>query len=385
MHASPLQAADTSLTTFGDDCRDRHDIARAIEALTARKFGRKRRAVIVGTHPRLGDALERAQRFAGSDSAVLLTGETGTGKELFARGIYVLSPRVDKPFLAVNCAQYADSQLMASELFGHRRGSFTGAVADHRGVFEEANGGTVFLDEIGELSLASQALLLRALSEGEIVPVGDTRARPIDVRVIAATSRDLQPMIDAGRFRADLYYRLRSLHVRVPAVRERGGDWELIAAHVLRSLADDRTREKQISAATHEFMAAYAWPGNVRQLKGIVDLAFHMAEGTMIEPCHFVSELEAESRNAQLAKVPMVTVAESIIAGLAEGQGSFWDLVHRPYMEREINRQQVREVVALGLDAARGSYRRLLDLFGVAADDYLKFMDFLRHQRLKPQ
>ena len=367
------------------DTSDRLATARTIEALTSRRWGPKRRAVIIGQHGKLEHALDRAERFAASDSAVLLTGETGTGKELFARGIYVMSSRTDKPFLAVNCSQYSDSQLMASELFGHKRGSFTGAVADHRGVFDEANGGTVFLDEIGELSLGAQAMLLRALSEGEIVSVGDTKARQVDVRVIAATSRDLQRMIDAGQFRADLYYRLHCLHIRVPSVRERGDDWELIARYCLNTLSHERQAPKHLAMDTLAIMREYSWPGNVRQLKGIVDLAYHLSPADVILPCHFVNELEQHSRDEQLRRVPTRSLTEVMLATMMTGDQTFWELVHGPYMDREINRQQAREVVSLGLDKARGSYRRLLEIFGVQPNDYLKFMDFLRHQKLKPQ
>jgi transcriptional regulator with PAS, ATPase and Fis domain len=364
---------------------DRLPIARTIEALTKRRWGATKRVVIIGKHDRLSEALERAERFAASPSSILLTGETGTGKELFARGLYVMSPRAEKPFLAVNCAQYADSQLMASELFGHRRGSFTGAVADHRGVFEEANGGTVFLDEIGELSLGAQAMMLRALGEGEIVAVGDTRARHVDVKVIAATSRDLLPMVQSGRFRPDLYYRLRCLHIHVPSVRDRGDDWRLLVAHALRSLADDGHPMKRLADESLQVLRDYGWPGNVRQLKAMVDLAFHMCPTDVIHPCHFAHELEQQARDEQLSHVPIGSNARSLLEEMITGEHSFWDIVHRPYMDREINRQQVREIVALGLDHARGSYRRMLGFFGIAQSDYLKFMDFLRHQRLKPQ
>ena len=167
----------------------------------------------------------------------------------------------------MNCAQYHDGQLLASELFGHRKGAFTGAIADHRGVFEEADGGVVFLDEVGELCVPAQAMLLRALGEGEILPVGATQSKRVNVRVIAATSRDLRPMIEAGRFREDLYYRLRHLHVRVPALRERGDDWRLVLELLRAQLAARRGSRKRFSDAALNGWARYAWPGNVRELR----------------------------------------------------------------------------------------------------------------------
>jgi len=284
----------------------------------------------------------------------------------------------------VNCAQYHDGQLMASELFGHKRGSFTGAVADHRGVFEEADTGTVFLDEIGELSLGAQAMLLRALSEGEIVPVGGTQTRMVDVRVIAATSRDLRPSVEAGTFRADLYYRLRHLHVAVPAVRDRGDDWELIAAHYLSRLNGECSTRKRLSQDAHSTMRTYHWPGNVRELRSIVDVGFHLSPGDLIEHRSFAEELETISRREQLRGIPTFSERGEPIARLTEGGETFWDVVYRPFMNRDLNRAEAREIVAVGLDRSRGSYKKLLELFRVQEDDYLKFMDFLRHQKLKP-
>lgn len=237
-----------------------HRLARQVDRLAAEQWGGKRPTVLIGRDDALGECLEQIARFATSDSPALLTGETGTGKELFARALFLLGDRRHRPFLSVNCAQYQDSQLIASELFGHKRGSFTGALADHRGLFEEGDGGVVFLDEVGELTLGAQAMLLRVLSEGEIVPVGGTQAKRVDVRVVAATSRDLKPMVKQGTFRADLYYRLRFLSVVVPPVRDRGEDWELIASYYLDQLRAKRRTDKSLSEESREMMRAYSWP-----------------------------------------------------------------------------------------------------------------------------
>ena len=389
------------------------DVARKINRLSIDHWGEKKATVIVGRHDALCDALSKVVRFAPCDSPVLLTGETGTGKELFARALYLLSNRRNRPFLTVNCAQYHDGQLIASELFGHRRGSFTGAIADHRGLFEEADGGVVFLDEVGELSVPAQAMLLRALSEGEIVPVGSSHAKQVDVRVIAATSRDLKPMVEAGTFRADLYYRLRYLHIHVPAVRERGDDWQIIAGYYLNRLSVQRATRKSFSADALKVMEDYHWPGNVRELKSIVDMGFHLSAGDVIDSCDFAHELEVISRQEQLRRIPLLLEGRAGSAGsayrlagaavasrapsdddagddtdpivrMSRGE-SFWDVVHRPFMDREMSRVEARAVIARGLDRTRGSYKRLLDVFGVPQDDYLKFMDFLRHHDLKPR
>ncbi|HEY5061039.1 MAG TPA: sigma 54-interacting transcriptional regulator, partial [Gemmatimonadaceae bacterium] len=365
------------------------------------RWNGKKPTVLIGRDERLVEALAKIAKFAASDSPVLVTGETGTGKELFARALFLLSDRRHRQFLAINCAQYHDAQLIASELFGHRRGAFTGAIADHRGMFEEADGGVIFLDEVGELSASAQAMLLRVLGEGEIVPVGGTQPKQIDVRVVAATSRDLAPMVESGAFRPDLYYRLRCLHVAVPPVRARGNDWELIAGYYLDQLRAKRRCDKQLSNDARTLMSNYDWPGNVREVKSIIDAGFHLSDGGLIEPRDFVEQLETLSRTDQLRRVPLAR--RSVAAGgsysdgpagpaagldafqrIIEHGASFWDTVHAPYLAREMSREDARFVVEQGLSRTRGSYKRLVTLFNMPAAEYLKFMDFLRHQRLKP-
>jgi transcriptional regulator with GAF, ATPase, and Fis domain len=362
-------------------------VARLVAERAAERWGADQRATIVGRHPSLAAALGQAARFARCDSPVLITGETGTGKELFASAVYLLSPRVKGPMVAVNCAQYQEGQIIASELFGHKRGSFTGAATDHRGIFESADGGVVFLDEVGELSQQAQAMLLRLLSEGEIVPVGETRPRRVNVRTVMATNRNLKEMVDDGRFRADLYYRIRHLQITVPPVRARGDDWAVILAHYLGRLGEGRTR-KQFSRAALALLAPHDWPGNVREIRGVVDTGFHLSDGALIEPEDFANSLERAARSVQMAAVRLelapAPATPSIFSRLLGGTGNFWDLVHQPYMERELNRSQVRELVAAGLGRSAGSYKRLIGMFGLPLADYLKFMDFLRHHRLKP-
>jgi transcriptional regulator with GAF, ATPase, and Fis domain len=358
--------------------------AREIRRLSLEQWGDRKVTTVIGRDAAIRAALARVARIAPADGPTILTGETGTGKELFARALYLLSPRRGKPFLSVNCAQYHDSQLIASELFGHKRGSFTGAASDHRGVFEAAAGGVVFLDEIGELTLGAQSMLLRVLSESEIIPVGDTSARTVDVRVIAATSRDLVAMVASGAFRSDLYYRLRHMHVHVPAVRERGNDWELIAEDQLQRLVTATGRRKRLADDAMSLMSDYLWPGNVRELKSVIDTGFHMAEGDLIEACIFAQELESVSRTGQFQRIPLdVGTRDPFHRMLEEGE-SFWEVVHRPYLGRELSRAEARALIDQGLQRSRGSYRRLLTLFNIDSADYLKFMDFLRHQRLKP-
>jgi DNA-binding NtrC family response regulator len=362
--------------------------ARRIEELSVSRWGSLHAVRLIGTHDVFARALDRVHRFAGAAGPVLITGETGTGKELFARALYLLSARHRLPFLSVNCAQYHDGQLLASELFGHRRGSFTGATADHRGVFEDAQGGVLFLDEIGELSVPAQAMLLRVLGEGEIVGVGETRSRRVDVRVIAATSRDLGEAVRSGAFRPDLYFRLKQLHVRVPALRERGDDWRHLINHTLEELRSAHGRKKTMGAKALALLSAYAWPGNVRELRGITETGYHLCDGDSIECCHFDDAIEQGEQEVLVERLLAQSAAParqlSLFERLQSGAGDFWVLVHRPFLQRELRRDDVRAAIARGLDATRGSYKRLLPLFGVAASDYLRFMDFLRHHDLKP-
>jgi transcriptional regulator with GAF, ATPase, and Fis domain len=359
-------------------------VARTVWARSLERWGVARATGIVGRHPRLAATLERAASIARSESPVLITGETGTGKELFTRALYLLSSRSESPFLSINCAQYQEGQIIASELFGHKRGSFTGAVADHRGLFEAANGGMVFLDEVAELSLSAQAMLLRLLSEGEIVPVGETRPRRLDVRTVVATNRNLREMVASGRFRADLYYRLRCLHLTLPPVRDRGDDWEIIADHYLDGLSTSARVRKRFSEEAMAMLSQHPWPGNVREIRGVADTGFHVCNGQVIAPEDFAGALDEPTTIEQSAAPPHRPTAAATFARLIAGEGTFWDLVHQPYLDRDLNRVQVREIISQGLAHSGGSYKRLLIAFGMAEQDYLRFMDFLRHHRLKP-
>jgi two-component system NtrC family response regulator len=223
--------------------------------------------------------LKMIGRAVASDATVLITGETGTGKEMVARALHQHSARVDKPFLAVNCAAIPHD-LLESELFGHVRGAFTGAVAHREGVFVRAHGGTLLLDEVGDMSMMLQAKLLRVLQEREIVPVGGTQARKVDVRVIAATLHDLARRVASGTFREDLFYRLNVLHLHVPPLRERAEDIVALAQHFLIQVAHP---PKRLTLAAQRALLASPWPGNVRELKNVIERASVLTPGLEID------------------------------------------------------------------------------------------------------
>lgn len=373
---------------------DETELARRIRLMSLERWGERRETLLVGQHASMLALQERVNRFAQASGPVLITGETGTGKELFARSIYLLSKRSRKPFLSVNCAQYTESQLIASELFGHKRGSFTGAFEEHRGVFTEADGGVVFLDEVGELTLAAQAMLLRVLSEGELVPVGDTRVRSVDVRVIAASNRDLRTLVAEGKFREDLLFRLRCMQLHIPPLRDRGADWRLMLDHYVRRINAETGTDRRFSERAMDRLARYAWPGNVRELRAVVETGHSLTScGELIEPAAFEEQLEGalpvranggSPLPASHALAPAAAAAE-LVGRMTGGVGTFWDQVHEPFMDRELNRAEVRAVIEEGLRRSNWSYKRALAVFGVSQEDYLKFMDFLRHHRLKPE
>jgi DNA-binding NtrC family response regulator len=237
---------------------------------------------ILGDHPSLRTAAQEMQRIAPTDSTVLLLGESGTGKELFARAIHQLSPRAQKPMVAVNCAAIPET-LIENELFGHEKGAFTGADTRRAGKFELAHGGTIFLDEIGELPLTVQGKLLRVLEEKVVERLGGHGPVPVDVRIIAATNRELEAAANEGTFRKDLFYRLNVFPIRIPALRERGADVALLAEAFLERFRRERNRPRlKFDGSALAAMQQYAWPGNVRELQNVIERAsiLHDAEIT---------------------------------------------------------------------------------------------------------
>src|SRR5438477_6117614 len=252
------------------------DVAAGDTAATAWREG------IITRSPKMEDLLRQARLVADSDASVLIYGDSGTGKELLARAIHRASPRRDNSFVAVNCGALPEP-LLESELFGHARGAFTGALQAYKGLFQSADGGTIFLDEIGDMPLALQVKLLRVLQEGEVRPVGATQSVPVDVRVVSATHRDLEAQRASGQFREDLYYRLNVVSLKLPALADRREDVPLLATHFLRRLAE-RYKRPQLTLAPDAMalLISAPWPGNVRQLLNLLEQAVALATTSLI-------------------------------------------------------------------------------------------------------
>ena len=272
-----------------------------LRALSTERWGPEQTIEMVGRSEPLLELQKKIEKVARYREPVLITGESGVGKEALAQSIYLLGDASHKPFVSVNCPQYQEGNLTVSELFGHARGSFTGAIADRRGAFEEADGGVIFLDEIGDLQSSAQAMLLRALSTGEFRPLGASRPRKVDVRVISATNRSLNSLVMTNEFRYDLFFRLARFHVTVPPLRDRGDDWLLIVEHCLMRLRHKYGVRKRLSAAATRVLQAYNWPGNVRQLINLVTTGYAMADGDVIEPPAFLALLDGDALNMAVA------------------------------------------------------------------------------------
>ena len=270
----------------------RHEVERLSEELTALRGADG----VVGHSAELREVVATARKVARHPSTVLVTGESGTGKELIARLLHAASPRASAAFVAVNCAAIPEA-LLESELFGHARGAFTGAAQERAGLFEEANGGTLFLDEIGELPLALQVKLLRVLQEGEIRRVGENVARRVDVRVVAATSRDLEAEVAASRFRSDLYYRVNVVRLHLPPLRERQDDIAELARHFLDRHAQRlKIKPPKLTPAALRTLGEYGWPGNVRELENAIERALVIADDGVIDVAQLPASVRGESR-----------------------------------------------------------------------------------------
>lgn len=307
-----------------------------------------------------------------------MIGDSGTGKELVARGIHALGNRQGGPFVPINCSALPDD-LIESELFGHRKGSFTGAVSHKPGLFEAASGGTLFLDEIATMPIHLQPRLLRVLDERKIRRLGETKERAIDVRIVAATNQRLKELIGRGEFREDLYHRLNVYQIRVPCLQEHISDIPLLTHHILQGLNRRTGHEKGITNQAISLLSGYSFPGNVRELENIIESAYHFTEESMISMEDISWRLDAQPVEGRQTLTP----AESIVEDLVGGRVGFWRAVRDPFLKRDLSRDEVREIISTGLSACNGKYRRVVEYFNLPDRDYKRFLAFLSNHNCK--
>jgi transcriptional regulator with GAF, ATPase, and Fis domain/serine/threonine protein kinase/tetratricopeptide (TPR) repeat protein len=302
-------------------------------------------------------------------ATVLIEGESGTGKELVAKAIHAAGPRTKEPFIAVDCGAIPES-LIEAELFGAKRGSYTGALTDRAGLFEAAHRGTIFLDEISNTTPALQGKLLRVIQEREIRRLGETKDRAIDVRVIVATNRNLEELVADGRFRKDLLYRLKVLYIKVPPLRNRREDIPMIAHAFLQKLNATNNLKKYCAPGVIDHLSAQNFPGNVRELQNAIERAFFLSKGNVINDIPVEDQILTNQDQVQ-----------SWFKDLIEGRRDFWKTVHDGYKRRDITRDKVLALVDLGLRSSGGSYASLASKFHLKRNEYRRFMDFLRRSR----
>jgi len=304
---------------------------------------------LIGESPPIKNLMAQVSRAAPSDSRVLIMGENGTGKEVIARMIWAGSLRKEKAFLAVNCAAMPD-ELIESELFGHEKGAFTGATGRKVGKFQQAHGGTLFLDEIADMSARTQAKVLRVLEDGQVTPVGGTQAAKVNVRVLAATNKNLAAEIKTGRFREDLFYRLNVIPLMVPPLRERKSDIPLLVEHFLQTTAEKLGRRvKTINAGALELLAAYEYPGNVRELRNVIERLVIMAEGQVVTPAdvrRWLPQVGAESQLRPLREAADDFEREYIQKTLADCGGNVTRAAEQLGLERS---HLYKKMTALGI------------------------------------
>jgi transcriptional regulator with PAS, ATPase and Fis domain len=330
-------------------------------------------SALIMSSPSMRAIVGFAERAGSSDAKVLITGESGVGKDRIASLIHDRSPRRAHPFVAVNCAGLTES-LLESELFGHVKGSFTGAYRDKVGKLQQAHRGTLFLDEIGEMSLRMQALLLRFLENGEIQAVGsDTSLSRVDVRVVAATNRNLPELIAAGQFREDLWYRLRVIHLHVPPLRERIEDIRPLAAHFVSQTG----RRVDLSDEALRLLERYRWPGNVRELQNVIEQTVWLAPSDVVKAEHLPGQIQTITQTILPVRERRTQVADELYQALVVSGYSFWEHIYPLFLSRDITRHDMLELVRRGLAATRGNYRTMLKLFGMLPRDYKRFLNFL--------
>jgi transcriptional regulator with GAF, ATPase, and Fis domain len=352
---------------------------------------------LIGRSPAILALEQEIDSASRSDAKVLITGETGVGKEVVSRLIHHRSSRAAAGLVTLNCAGLPDS-LLESELFGHVRGSFTGAYRDKPGLLEMAPNGTVFLDEVGEMSTRMQVVLLRFLESGEIQRVGADRSHArVNVRLITATNRDLQAQINSGAFREDLYFRLNVIRFAIPPLRERVEDVPLLVEHYLNAFSQThKVPLTEITAEAMDALMAYRWPGNIRELKNVVERIVLKTAGRPVRSVDLPPEILRSPASAPAGpgsaaagattasgdgvdQIGTSTARADELAAVMIKQGeSFWSVVYPIFMSRDLTRTDLRRIIQIGLETTNGNYRLLVELFNMSTQDYKRFLSFLR-------
>jgi DNA-binding NtrC family response regulator len=353
----------------------------------------------IGVSPAMQAIRAEVEYAAGCNAKVLLTGESGVGKEVASRRIHQLSERANAPLVAINCVGIPET-LLESELFGHVRGSFTGAHRDRVGLLEMAHRGTVFLDEVGEMGPRMQALLLRFLETGEIQRVGADRVQSkLDVRVIAATNRDPLEHVEAKTFRADLYYRLNVIDITIPPLRTRREDIPVLLEHFLSRYSDQHGIALPIvEPEAMRAIVEYEWPGNVRQLKNAAERLIVRGSKSVITIADLPSVVRGRRSGTTgldllprettggvvpgtlVDEPPCQTVVDLMFDRMVKQRESFWSIVYSAYMIRDLTRTDLRAIITRGLQETAGNYKMLVELFNMERTDYKRFLNFLRKQ-----
>jgi transcriptional regulator with PAS, ATPase and Fis domain len=333
---------------------------------------------LIGVSHATRQVLEDVHCAAVTDAKVLVTGESGVGKEVVAQLIHQRSHRTSAKLIAINCAGVPDS-LLSSELFGHVRGSFTDAYRDKQGWLEQAHRGTIFMDEVGEMSLQMQAALLRFLENGEIQRVGsERRSAIVDVRIIAATNRRLIERVAAKEFREDLFYRLNVIHIEIPPLRERPDDVPALVDHFLQVFsATYQVDAPVISRDAMEQLMSAPWPGNVRQLKNVLERLVVNSTGRVITAADLPREVLSMIPEVKGADEPPARSNEDLFRRMVQNGESFWTAVHAPFIARDLTRDDVRAIVKEGLLRTRGGYKDVAALFNIP-NDHRRLLSFLR-------
>ena len=309
---------------------------------------------------------------------ILITGESGTGKELVAKAIHRSGKRKGRKLITVDCGALSES-LAEAELFGYRKGTFTGALENRQGLLEAAHNGMIFLDEVSNLPIRLQPKLLRALQEREVRRIGETMPRKIDIRVIAATNKDLFDEVKAGRFRKDLYYRLKQMEIRVPPLRELKEDISLLLEWFLERAKEEGVGGvKNLTPEALKLLRKYSYPGNIRELKNIVSCSYYSTISGNIG----VEELPLEIRRDRVEKTnPDLGDAARLYREILEGDGGFEDLVKRPFLQRQLNAAVVRDVIRRSLQDSGGKYRRAFELLRISEQNYALTLQFLKRNQ----